>query len=75
MHIKQFVCWELMTLAPLIAVSRFAAIHIHVRRKDFFQGGPKVVKFDFSHSKLRKQPFSSRGRFGPPPSLPTHICI
>jgi len=28
----------------------------HGRRKDFFQGGPKVVKF-FSHWKLRKQPF------------------
>jgi len=45
----------------------------HGRRKDFFQGGPtanvssdsqkdfsrggKVVKFRFTHSKLRKQPF------------------
>jgi len=38
----------------------------HGRCKDFFQsggtrgyfqGGPKVFKFDFSHSKLRKQPF------------------
>jgi len=23
----------------------------------FFQGGPKVLKFDFSHAKLRKEPF------------------
>ena len=26
-------------------------------RKHFFQGRPKVVKFDFSNSKLRKEPF------------------
>jgi len=45
--------------------------HIHGRRNDFFQGGTlgdfskiflggtKVVIFEFSHSKLRKQPFSA----------------
>jgi len=44
-------------------------VYTHVRRKDFsrggatrvfskiFLGGPKVVKFVFSYSKLRKQPF------------------
>lgn len=26
-------------------------------RKGFFQGGPKVVKFHFMHSKLKKQTF------------------
>jgi len=40
----------------------------------FFQGGPKVVKFGFHPSKLKKQPFlliisKSRGVQGPP--LPT----
>ena len=38
---------------------------------EIFQGGPKVVKFVFSHSKLRKQPCflkvsKSRGGFGLP---------
>ena len=54
----------------------------HERRKDFFQGealgdfswGAKVVKFDFSHKKLRKQPFllnMSRSKCGPRlPSAP-----
>jgi len=63
----------------------------HGRRKDFFQGGhqvifpkflqggPKVVKFVFSHSKLRKQPFlpkcsKSRGAKALlPTSLPTSM--
>ena len=38
----------------------------------FFQGGPKVVKFDFSHLKLRKQPFLlkiSKARGPWPPCL------
>jgi len=59
--------------------------HHHGRRKDFFQGGqewifpkffpgePKVVKFVFYPSKLKKQPFlpiSFQSR-GARPSLPT----
>jgi len=70
----------------------------HGRRKGFFQGGDtrrffqtfsegaKVVKFDFSHSKPRKQPFvlkfsKSRRRLGPPlpPSsdahAPKHVAL
>jgi len=61
----------------------------HGRRKDFFQGGvarvffqifskggPKVSKFDFSPSKLRKQPFFAgdfkiQGAKAPPPLFPT----
>jgi len=31
--------------------------HKHGRRKDFFQGGPKVVKFALNPSKLKKQRF------------------
>jgi len=39
----------------------------------FFQGGPNVVKFHFSHSKLRKQPFFAKGfntKVNQGPSLP-----
>jgi len=41
-----------------------------------FPGGPKVVKFVFSHSKLKKQPFllkisKSRGALAHSPLLPT----
>jgi len=31
--------------------------HKYGRRKDFFQEGPKVVKFAFNQSKLKKQRF------------------
>jgi len=45
-----------------------------------FSRGSKVVKFDFSHSKLRKQPFllgiSKSGGKGPPlPLLPTPMHV
>ena len=44
-----------------------------------FVGGPKVVKFDFSHSKLRKQPFLlkfSKSRGPRPPCRPfRHPCL
>jgi len=46
----------------------------------FFQEGPKVVKFVFSHLKLRKQPFllkffKSRGDQGPLTPLPTPMVV
>jgi len=40
---------------------------------NFFQGGPKVVKFDFYPSKLKKQPFLANNfkiQEGQRPSLP-----
>jgi len=63
--------------------------HIQGRREDFFQWGPlgnfssggaKVVKFDFYHSKLRKQHFVAKilkihGGLGPPAPLPTPIYM
>jgi len=45
----------------------------HGRRKDFIQGGTKVVKFVFSHSKLRKKVFLlniSKSGTGPEPACP-----
>jgi len=33
-------------------------ISVHGRRKDFFQEGVKVVKFDFTHSKLKQPLFA-----------------
>jgi len=62
------------------------------RRKEFFQGratgdfsnffrGTKVVKFEISHSKLKKQPFAvifkNQRRAKPPPATPlsdAHTC-
>jgi len=32
--------------------------------KYFSRGGPKVAKFDFTHSKLRKQPFFAKNLIG-----------
>jgi len=32
-------------------------VYVHGHRKNLFQGGPKVVKFVFYHSKPTKQPF------------------
>jgi len=59
---------------------------VHEHRKEFFQrgtsglfqkffcGGPKVVKFDFYHSKLRKQRFLLKFSNSCPPS-DTHACV
>ena len=46
---------------------------------NFSRVGPKVMKFDFSHSKLRKQPFllkflKSRGCQAPLQPLPTPMA-
>ena len=45
-----------------------------------FSRGEKVVKFDFSFSKLRKQPFfvenfKIQGSNAPLPPLPTPMCM
>ena len=52
----------------------------HGRRKNFLQGGPKVVKFVFAHSKSRTQPFFLKmfkiqvGKGPPWPPSDAHEC-
>jgi len=59
--------------SALLLCSEFPWHHSHGCQKDFFQGEPKVVKYDFSHSRLRKQLFFAenfeiQGGLAPPPS-------
>ena len=45
-------------ILPLPKISAgFNLARGHGHRKDFFQGWPKVTKFHFTHSILRKRPF------------------